>query len=131
MIGLDTNILVRFFMQDDPGQAAKVNRLFASLTPERQGYISLMVLLESHWVLKTIYRFDRESLAAAAMSLLSTAQIKVESASVALSAIKAFNDSNIDFEDALIAKLALNAGCDLVYTFDKTAVKHAGMTLLT
>ncbi len=131
MIGLDTNILVRFFMQDDPAQSAKVNRLFASLTSEHQGYVSLIVLLESHWVLKTVYRFDRESLAAAALSLVSTAQIKVESASIALSAIKVFKTTNIDFEDALIAKLALNAGCDSVYTFDKTAVKHAGMTLLT
>jgi predicted nucleic-acid-binding protein len=131
MIGLDTNILVRFFMQDDPAQSAKVNRLFASLTSENPGYVSLIVLLESHWVLKTIYRLDRESLSAAAMSLLSTPQVKVESASIALSAIKVFKSTNIDFEDALIAKLALNSGCDLIYTFDKNAVKHAGMSLLT
>jgi predicted nucleic-acid-binding protein len=130
MIGLDTNILVRFFMQDDPAQAAKVNRLFASLTQEHQGYVSLIVLLEMHWVLKKIYRLDRESLADAALSLLSTAQIKVESASIVLSAVRNYKTASVDFEDALIAKLALDAGCDSVYTFDKTAAKQAGMTML-
>jgi predicted nucleic-acid-binding protein len=131
MIGLDTNILVRFYMQDEPAQAKKVNRLFASLTPENPGYVSLIVLLELHWVLKKIYKFDRASLADAALSLLSTAQIKVESASIVLSAIKNYKTISVDFEDALIAKLALNAGCESIYTFDKTAAKYADMTLLT
>jgi predicted nucleic-acid-binding protein len=130
MIGLDTNILVRFFMQDEPAQAKKVNLLFAGLTPENPGYVSLIVLLELHWVLKKIYKFDRESLAEATLSLLSTAQIKVESASIVLSAVKNYKTASVDFEDALISKLALNAGCKSIYTFDKTAAKYAGMTLL-
>lgn len=131
MIGLDTNILVRYFMQDDAAQVKKVNLLMASLESTRPGYISLVVLMELHWVLKNIYRFDKDSLVTITESILQAQEFKVESSDVAWAAHKQFLVSSADFTDCLIARIAAQGGCALVYTFDKGAAKHAGMTLLT
>lgn len=131
MIGLDTNILVRYFLQDDDAQVQKVNRLMASLQVKNPGYVSLVVLLELHWVLKNIYKFDRESLVTITESILRAEEFKVESSDVAWTALKQFQTSAADFTDCLIARIAAINGCEMTYTFDKGAVKHAGMTLLT
>lgn len=131
MIGLDTNILVRYFLQDDDAQVQKVNRLMASLQVKNPGYVSLVVLLELHWVLKNIYKFDRESLVTITESILRAEEFKVESSAVAWTALRQFQISSADFTDCLIARIAAIGGCELTYTFDKGAVKHAGMTLLT
>jgi predicted nucleic-acid-binding protein len=131
MIGLDTNILVRYFMQDDEAQVQKVNRLMASLQVKNPGYVSLVVLIELHWVLKNIYKFDRESLVTITESILRAEEFKVESSDIAWAALKQFQASSADFTDCLIARIASMGGCELTYTFDKGAAKHAGMTLLT
>jgi predicted nucleic-acid-binding protein len=131
MIGLDTNILVRYFMQDDEAQVQKVNRLMASLQVKNPGYVSLVVLLELHWVLKNIYKLDRESLITMTESILRAEEFKVESSDTAWAALRQFQASSADFTDCLIARIAAINGCELTYTFDKGAAKHAGMTLLT
>ncbi len=130
MIGLDTNLLVRFFMQDDAVQTAAVSRLFSTLQAQNPGYVSLVVLVELHWVLERFYRVDRESRHVITESLLSADQLKVESASVVRQALAVSKASKADFPDCLIAKLEESAGCQTVYTFDKAAAKHAGMSLL-
>ncbi len=131
MIGLDTNILVRYFMQDDEAQLKKVNRLMASLETSMPGYISLVVMMELHWVLKNIYRFDKDSLVTITEAILQAQEFKVESSDVAWAAHKQFLTSSSDFADCVISRIAAQAGCELTYTFDKGAAKHAGMTLLT
>lgn len=131
MIGLDTNILVRYFIQDDEAQVKKVNRLMASLEVTQQGYISLVVLLELHWVLKNIYLFEKDLLVTITESILQAQEFKVESSDVVWAAHKQFLSGAADFTDCLIARVAAQGGCELTYTFDKGAAKHAGMTLLT
>ena len=130
MIGLDTNLLVRFFMQDDVLQTAAVSRLFSTLHAQNPGYVSLVVLVELHWVLERFYRVDRESRLVITESLLSADQLKVESSHVVRQALALSKASKADFPDCLIAKLEESAGCKTVYTFDKAAAKHAGMSLL-
>jgi predicted nucleic-acid-binding protein len=130
VIGLDTNLLVRFFMQDDPAQTAAVSRLFASLDAKSPGFVSLVVLVELHWVLESIYQVDRESRLTITESLLSADQLKVEASSVVWQALSASKASKADFPDCLITKIDESAGCRTVYTFDKVAAKHAGMSLL-
>lgn len=130
MIGLDTNLLVRFFMQDDVAQTAAVSRLFASFHAKNPGFVSLIVLVELHWVLERFYRVDRESRLVITESLLGADQLKVESSSVVRQALAMSKAGKADFPDCLISKLDESAGCETVYTFDKTAAKHAGMSLL-
>ena len=130
MIGLDTNLLVRFFMQDDAVQTEAVSRLFGTLHAKNPGFVSLIVLVELHWVLERFYRVDRESRLVITESLLSADQLKIESSAVVRQALAMSKASSADFPDCLISKLEESAGCHAVYTFDKAAAKHAGMSLL-
>jgi predicted nucleic-acid-binding protein len=130
MIGLDTNLLVRFFMQDDVVQTAAVSRLFSTLHAKNPGFVSLVVLVELHWVLERFYKVDRESRLVITESLLSADQLKIESSPLVRQALAVAKTSAADFPDCLIAKFDESAGCDTVFTFDKAAAKHAGMSLL-
>lgn len=130
MIGLDTNLLVRFFMQDDSAQTAAVSRLFASLNAQNPGFVSLVVLAELHWVLERLYKVDHESRLVITESLLSADQLKIESSPVVWQALAMAKANKSDFPDCLITKLDESTGCEAVYTFDKIAAKRAGMRLL-
>jgi predicted nucleic-acid-binding protein len=131
MIGLDTNLLVRFFMQDDAEQTAAVSRLFSTLHAKNPGFVSVIVLVELHWVLERVYKVDRDSRLVITESILSADQLKIESAPFVRQALSLSKTTKADFPDCLIAKLLESAGCQTIYTFDKAAAKHAGMTLLT
>ena len=131
MIGLDTNLLVRFFMQDDDAQTAAVSRLFLTLHAKNPGFVSLVVLVELHWVLERFYKVDRESRLLITESILSADQLKIEAAHVVRQALALSKTTKADFPDCLIAKQLESVGCQTTHTFDKAAAKHAGMTLLT
>ena len=130
MIGLDTNLLVRFFIQDDAAQTAAVSRLFATLNAQNPGFVSLVVLAELHWVLERFYKVDHESRMVITESLLSADQLKMESSAVVWQALAMAKANKSDFADCLVTKLAESTGCEVVYTFDKLAAKRAGMRLL-
>lgn len=131
MIGLDTNVLVRYVLQDDPRQAAAVNRLLDSLSRDTPAFVPLITLVEVVWVLGDGYRYDRASLAAVILSLLKTESLVVERAMVVERALRAFRAANADFADCVIAQVATEAGCTRTMTFDKAAAKAGVMTLLT
>jgi predicted nucleic-acid-binding protein len=130
MIGLDTNLLVRFFMQDEVVQTAAVSRLFATLDSKNPGYVSLVVLVELHWVLERFYQVDQESRWVITESMLSTDQLQVENSEIVWQALRMSRGSNAGFPDCLISMLGQSAGCKTVYTFDKQAAKKTGMSLL-
>ena len=134
MIGLDTNVLVRFLAQDDVKQAAVATRLIEKeLTASRQGFISLVVLSELCWVLSSIYSATAEELITTVQDLLNTPQFQVErreAVQTALAKLKTSRTRNAVFVDALIAAIAESAGCTETVTFDKGAVPDAGRTLL-
>ena len=134
MIGLDTNVLVRFLAQDDVKQAAAATRLIEKeLTVSRQGFISLVVLSELCWVLSSIYSATAEELVTTVQDLLNTPQFQVErreAVQTAIAKLKTSSTRKAGFVDALIAAIAESAGCAETVTFDKGAVRAAGMTLL-
>ena len=134
MIGLDTNVLARYLTQDDVRQAALASRLIENdLTIARPGFISLVVLAELCWVLSRLYSATMDELADMISDLLNTPQIQVERREVVQAAIRRFNQGKsrkAGLVDALIAELASSEGCTSTVTFDKTAVRAAGMTLL-
>ena len=130
MIGLDTNILVRYLQQDDPVQSMKANALIHSLHRERRGYVSLITLVEVVWVLKGKFGLDKKGLAQIIDSLLRVEELAIEQAEVVRKALHLFEDSKAGFSDCLVARLGRAAGCDYTVTFDQIAAKTAGMKLL-
>ena len=134
MIGLDTNVLARYLTQDDVRQAALASRLIENeLTIASPGFISLVVLAELCWVLSRLYSATMDELADMISDLLNTPQIQVERREVIQTAIRRFKQGKsrkTGLVDALVAELASSEGCTSTVTFDKTAVRAAGMTLL-
>ena len=130
MIGLDTNVLVRYIMQDDVKQSAKATKVIESLTVNTPGYVSLVAMVELSWVLSVSYGLTRDQVAQAIDALLRTKEIVVESKDSILKALRVFNTSSADFADCLIAQCAVIAGCSKTMTFDVGAAKVAGMTLI-
>jgi len=130
MIGLDTNVLVRYVMQDDPKQAEKASRLIESLTPEIPGFVPVVALVELVWVLSSCYDLTREQVAQALDALLRTKEIVLDSAAQVAQALRTFRASAADFADCLIERSAAAAGCEQTMTFDTGAAKRAGMTLI-
>ena len=134
MTGLDTNVRVRFLAQDDAKQAASATRLIEKqLSPTQQGFISLVVVAELCWVLGSLYGATMDELVATIEDFLNMPQFCMEKREVLQAAItrfKAGSSRKAGLPDALIAEIAASVGCTSTMTFDKAAVRAAGMTLL-
>jgi predicted nucleic-acid-binding protein len=131
VIGLDTNVVVRYLTQDDPRQAAAATRLFEkTLSTESPGFISAVTLCEICWVLAEAYGADRARIRTVVEGLLGSKQIVVESAELAWKALRAWEGSTADFSDALIGEVAAAHGAESVATFDKAAAKLPRFRLL-
>lgn len=131
MIGLDTNVVVRYLAQDDPKQSAAATRLFEhTLSPESPGLVSAIVLCELAWVLAECYDADRARIRAAIEGLLASRQIAVEAPELVRRALRAWADSGADFADALIGEVAAAHGAAKTVTFDRAAGRLAGFELL-
>lgn len=131
MIGLDTNVLVRFLVQDDPDQARMALAfLQESCTRERPGFINRIVLCELAWVLKGTYRCTREEVARAIEGLASMAEVRVEDPEETWQAVSAYRAGEADFSDALMALTNRSLGCETTVTFDRRAASVTGMSLL-
>lgn len=130
MIGLDTNILARYLVQDDPIQSSRASALIDSLTGERRGYISVTALVELVWVLESNYDLDKDGIIRVLEMLLRTRTFLVEQVATVSRAVDLFYTSRADFQDCLISCSCKAAGCDGILTFDSLAAKTAGMRLL-
>ncbi|MDO9482867.1 MAG: type II toxin-antitoxin system VapC family toxin [Polaromonas sp.] len=134
MIGLDTNVLVRYLAQDDAKQAARATRLIEKeLSVATPGFISLVVLVELCWVLQKLYSATPVELATTLEDLLGTPQFRIERRDVVQAVLRQLNSAKAGkagFADVLIAQLAESEGCTRTMTFDKLAVRLSGMTLL-
>jgi predicted nucleic-acid-binding protein len=130
MIGLDTNVLVRYIMQDDPKNSPKATKLIESLDADNPGYITMVCVVELYWVLTSCYELTEQQAAQALEAILRTKQFLVERADQVMRALRVFGDGTADFADCLIERSAAGAGCTQTMTFDVGASKHAGMTLI-
>lgn len=131
MIGLDTNVLVRYIMQDDPTQSPKASKLIESLDGDNPGYIAMVSVVELYWVLTSSYELTGQQVAQALEAILRTKQFQVERADQVMRALRVFGAGKADFADCLIERSACGAGCARTMTFDVGASKHAGMTLIS
>lgn len=130
MIGLDTNVLVRYIMQDDTAQAEKATRLLESLSDAEPGFVTLVSVVELVWVLSSCFDLTRGQVAQALDALLRARQLVVDRADQVMRALRTYRSSSADFADCLIERTAASAGCARTMTFDVGAAKAAGMTLI-
>lgn len=131
MIGLDANVLVRHFAQDDPVQSAKATHLIEHvLTEEAPGFISTVVMAETIWVLRRAYRMTNAAVAAVVELMLRAGVFVVESEAEVFTAMIALRERRASFADALIGALARKAGCVHTVTFDPKAARLETFSLL-
>lgn len=130
MIGLDTNVLVRYVMQDDPKQAPKATKIIESLTQEVPGMLPVVVLVEFVWVLGSCYELNRSQIAHAIDGILRTREFVIERSEQVRQALRIFQAGSADFADCLIERSASHAGCEKIVTFDVAAAKTTGMELI-
>ena len=130
MIGLDTNVLIRYVAQDDPKQSPKATRLIESLTVDAPGYVSFVSVIELVWVLTSCYASTKSEICEVLQTLLRTKEIVVANAGTVWKAVRLFKEEKADFADCLIERSANEAGCGYTITFDRDAAKHYGMRLI-
>jgi len=129
MIGLDTNILVRYVTQDHAAQSAAAVRVIDSLSSESPGFLSLVVIVELVCVLQFSYRFKKHEIEHVVDRLLRSKELVVERADIVSQALRKFRVSRAHFADCLIERCGRAGECQYVLTFDKDAA-GAGMRLL-
>ena len=131
MIGVDTNVLVRHLTQDDGAQAARASKFIErTLTPAAPGFISIVTVMETVWVLERAYRFAAAEIAAAVEGVLAADTLIVEREEQVFEAASAMVESGAYCADALVASLCHRAGCARVMTFDRKTARLPGFELL-
>ena len=130
MIALDTNVLVRFLVNDDARQAEAARTLLAKLTPERPGFICREVSVELAWVLDRAYGFSRLRIARVFEELVATEELRFETADDVIRAADAYRRGGAELSDRMIAAAARRSGADTLYTFDRRAAQLQGAVLL-
>lgn len=132
MAALDTNVLIRFVVQDDAAQGAAAVRLIRSGVQAGSAlFVPVTVLLELEWVLRSAFGFDKAAVLHALFRLLGSFELGFESESAVEVAVAQYARSSADFADCLHAALAGQAGEQPLWTFDKAAAKVDGARLLT
>jgi predicted nucleic-acid-binding protein len=122
VIGLDSNVLVRYLTQDDPLQSRKADELIEqALSAGEPLYLNHIVLCELSWVLGRAYGYDSAELAETIEAILAAAQFVFEDKDLLWQALAAFRASGADFADCVIAARNASAGCVKTLTFDKRA----------
>ena len=118
MIGLDTNILVRYLTQDDPLQSRKAKDILERrLTEETPGFVSIVAMVETVWVLERAYQLPAHRIAAAVERMLQTDVLVIENEQDVFTAMIALKEGQGSFADSVIAALGARAGCSSTLTF--------------
>ena len=131
MIGIDTNLLLRLIVGDEPKQAVMAREfLRGRCSADEPGYVCHIVLVELVWTLARAYGYPREKIAAAIEQILETAQLDVESSGDVAAAVKDYRRGAADFADCLLVRVNAATGCTHTVTFDRRAAKLPGFKLL-
>lgn len=131
MIALDTNVLVRYLVQDDAPQAQIASDVIDGLSEADQGFVGREVLIELVWVLERAYGFSRMEIANALDGLLAAIELLIENADDLGLAIELYRNDGYGFADMMIAAAARRAGARELVTFDRKAARLRGVRLLT
>lgn len=132
MPALDTNVLVRYVVQDDNTQFAAAKRLIGLCVAEGSPlFVPVTVTLELEWVLRSNFHYGKEDVLKVMSNLFSAAELSFESERALEVALQLFRKGSADFADCLHIALATQAGAEPLWTFDKGAAKVNGAKLLT
>ena len=130
MIGLDTNILVRYLTQDDPIQSPRASEIIERrLTEENPGFVSIVAMVETVWVLERAFGLATQDIARAVERVLQTDVLVVENEQEVFTAMIALKEGQGSFADAVIAALGARTGCSYTLTFDRKAARLPGFEL--
>jgi len=130
MIGLDTNILIRYLAQDDPTQSPKATEIIERrLTEEKPGFVSIVAMVETVWVLERAYGLTPLEIVRAVERILQTDVLVVEDEQEVFTAMIALKNGQGSFADAVIAALGVKKGCSQTLTFDRKASRLPGFEL--
>jgi predicted nucleic-acid-binding protein len=131
MIGLDTNVLIRYLTYDDPIQSAKATEIIERrLTPKNPGFVSIVAMVETVWVLDRAYSLTAQEISTAVERLLQVEVLAIENEQQVFTAMVALKQGRGSFSDALIAQLGVRAGCARTLTFDRKALRLPGFEIL-
>jgi predicted nucleic-acid-binding protein len=131
MPALDTNVLVRYVVEDNGGQLAAAKRLIGRCVAEGQSlFVPVTVTLELEWVLRTSFGYVKDDVLQALSNLFSAAELTFESERALEVALQLYREGPADFADCLHIALATEAGEQPLWTFDKGAAKVIGAQLL-
>jgi predicted nucleic-acid-binding protein len=127
VIGIDTNVLVRYLVQDDPKQAKAATKLIEHVcSPDNPGFLNHIVLCELVWVLKRSYKQSKASICQIIVQLIRTDRIVVEDIQLVWKALETFKETKADFSDCLLAQRNLQAGGEYTATLDDAASESGG-----
>jgi predicted nucleic-acid-binding protein len=118
MKGLDTSILVRYLVQDDPAQSLRASKIVEKLTAQAPGFVSVVVIAEVAWVLRSRYKAKPLEIADAIERILSIDSLMVQNEQQVYQAVVAVKAGEGTLADALICALGASAGCIRTLTFD-------------
>lgn len=132
MPALDTNVLVRYVVEDDSGQLAAARRLIGRCVAEGQAlFVPVTVTLELEWVLRASFGYVKDDVLQALSNLCSAAELTFESERALEVALQLYREASADsFADCLHIALAAGAGEEPLWTFDKGAARVAGARLV-
>jgi predicted nucleic-acid-binding protein len=131
MIGLDTNVLVRYLAQDDPVQSPKATEIMElRLTEDEPGFVSVVTMVETVWVLGSIYELSDHEIASAVERMLQADTLVIQNEQEVFTAAVALKAGHGSFTDALIDALGTWAGCASTLTFDRKASRLGTFELL-
>lgn len=130
MIALDTNVLVRFLTQDDDAQFQVAADLIEGCTRDVPGYVCREVMIELVWVLERAYKYSREEIAEALLSIVTASQLLVENAQDIASIVNLYRKEGYDFADLMIRQAAAKAENRTLKTFDQKLARLDGVELL-
>jgi predicted nucleic-acid-binding protein len=132
MIGLDTNVLTRLFVDDDPVQARHARTFVAErCNEENPAFVDRIALCELVWVLARSHDYQRGEIATIIEKLLASPDIILEDETAVRGALHSFTQRGVDFSDALIGEVNRARGCEATATFDRKAAKLEGFMRVT
>lgn len=128
MIAVDTNVLVRFLVGDEPRQYELAKALFGQrLSGALPGFLSLVVIAETAWVLRSVYRLPGDIVRQMLLEVMASEQVVVEAPDIARSALQ---QDAADVTDWLIHLIGRQVGCAATVTFDRKFARQSGVELL-
>ena len=130
MISLDTNILVRYLVNDDVDQSVAARDLASALTVEEPAFVCREVIVELVWILERSYGFSHDAISNALLDMLATEGVILETSDDVARAALSYRRGDAGFSDLMIAAASRRAGALPLYTFDQRASRLDGVRLL-